>query len=105
MAKRKTEKPAVVEAKTPRRGPRYPKEEYARRAVEWYETIKPKLKASDHGKYLSLDIESGKYEIHKDSMTATDRLWTRLGDPQPFLFRIGYRAAVKIGGHSLRGLP
>lgn len=82
-------------------GPRYPKEEFARRGDEIYERdIRPHLKPGDKGKFVAIDIETGEYEIAADEMTACDRLWERLPDPQPWLVRVGERAAFRLGGHA-----
>ena len=82
-----------------KRGPRYPKEEYARMAQEIYDVaVRPHLKPTDKGRFVSVDIETGEYEIDDSDYEATMRLWNRMPDPQPFLFRVGYRSAHKMGG-------
>jgi hypothetical protein len=82
----------------PSYGPRYPKEEYRRRAVEQYAKIKKKVDPGNHGKILAIDIETGEYEIDVDQVEAAERLFARLEDPQVFYFRIGYRAVDRFAG-------
>ena len=82
-------------------GPRYSKEEFARRGGEIYERdIRPRLGAADDGKFVAIDIETGEYEIDPDDFEATERLVTRRPGSQMWLVRVGHRAA-----HSLRGRP
>jgi hypothetical protein len=79
------------------RGPRYSKEEFARRGQEIYDrVVRPTLRPDDDGKFVAIDIESGEYEMEPDDHTAVNRLWHRLGDPQLWLLRIGSPAAHRI---------
>ncbi len=79
-------------------GPRYSKEEFARRGQAIYErTVRPHLQASDEGKFVAIDIESGAYEVDRDDYTATERLLVRCPDAQTWLVRAGDRAAYRIG--------
>jgi hypothetical protein len=83
--------------------PRYSKEEFARRGDEMYErVVRPQLSESDMGKFVALDIETGKYEMDDDLMVACDRLDARQPDGQVWLVRVGSRAVHRFGGHSLR---
>jgi len=44
--------------------PRYSKEESARRGDEIYErNVRPRIKKSDNGKFVVIDIETGDFEI------------------------------------------
>jgi hypothetical protein len=81
---------------SPRR--RYPKDEFARRGGEIYERdIKPNLKPRDNGKFVAIDIETGAYELASDELAACDRLYARIPDAQPWLTRVGSRAAHHFG--------
>jgi hypothetical protein len=82
----------------PSNGPRYPKEEYRRRALEQYAKIKQDVDPGNKGKILAIDIETGEYEIDEDQIEAGERLFARLPDPQVFYFRIGYRAVHSFAG-------
>lgn len=90
----------------PKPGPRYPKEEFARRGDAIYERdILPHLKPRDKGKYVAIDIETGEYEIADNELAAVDQLRARLPDPQPWLVRVGYRYTRHFGGHARREKP
>ena len=57
------------------RQPRYSKEEFARRGDEIYESqVRPQVEAGNHGKIVAIDIETGAFEVAKDSLTASDQL-------------------------------
>lgn len=85
-----------------KRGPRYSKEEFAKRGNQIYQTkVAPALKRKDHGKFAAIDIETGEYEIATKELAACDRLRARLADPQIWLMRIGSRYLYSFGGHEL----
>jgi hypothetical protein len=76
------------------RGPRYSKEEFARRGDAIYEKdIQPTLKPEDNDKYVAIDIETGEFEIDKNDYTATERLIARNPDSQVWVVRVGHPAA------------
>jgi hypothetical protein len=84
-------------------GPRYSKEEFARRGDAIYERdIRPRLSAEDDGKFVAIDIETGDYEIDPDDFEATERLSVRRPEAQMWLVRVGHRAAHSLGGRPLR---
>jgi hypothetical protein len=85
------------------RQPRYPKEEFARRGDEIYETqVLPQVEEGNHGKIVAIDIETGAFELADEILTATNRLFERLPDAQPWIVRIGHRAVHRFGARSLR---
>ena len=76
-------------------GPRYPKEEFARRGDAIYDRdVAPNVGVEDMGKFVLIDIETGAFEIDADEMAAADRLAARVPDPQPWLRRVGSRYAA-----------
>jgi hypothetical protein len=84
-------------------GPRYSKEEFARRGHAIYESkVLPAAKPEDRNKYVAIDIESGDYEMDPDDYTAAERLLSRHPDAQMWLARIGHRAAYQLGGRAYR---
>jgi hypothetical protein len=84
-------------------GPRYSKEEFARRGQAIYERdIQPHLQPADEGKFVAIDIETGAFEIDADDYTTTERLFARCPDAQPWLVRVGEQAAYRIGPRPLR---
>jgi hypothetical protein len=84
--------------------PRYSKEEFARRGQAIYERdILPHVKASDEGKFVAIDIETGAYEMDRDDYAATERLLGRHPKAQIWLLRVGHRTAYRIGGRPGHG--
>ena len=75
------------------RQPRYSKEEFARRGHEVYESqVRSQIEEGNHGKIVAIDIETGAFEVAKDSLTASEQLLARLPDAQIWFVRIGHRA-------------
>ena len=85
------------------RYPRYSKEEFARRGDEIYESqVRSQVETGNHGKIVAIDIETGNFEVADEILTATNRLFKRLPEAQPWIVRIGYRAVHRFGARSLR---
>jgi hypothetical protein len=77
---------------------RHSKEEFARRGNEIYESqVRPKVEQGNHGKIVAIDIETGAFELAKDSLTASDQLLAQYPDAQIWFVRIGHRAVHRIG--------
>jgi len=82
---------------------RYSKEEFARRGDEIYETqVRPQVEAGNYGKIVAIDIETGEFEVADEILTASDRLFERLPDAQPWIVRVGHRVVHRFGAQSLR---
>jgi hypothetical protein len=78
---------------------RYSQEEIARIAEEIYRReIRDKVVPQHKGKFLTLDIESGDYEIDEDDLTGEKKLRARHPDGTFFGFRIGYKEAYALSG-------
>jgi len=78
---------------------RFTKEEFARRGDAVYENdIRPKLKSEDEGKFATIDIESGIYEIDIDELEAGNRLRARIPEAQIWMVRVGLRYVHRFGG-------
>jgi hypothetical protein len=85
------------------RQPRYSKEEFALRGDALYESqIRSQVEAGNHGKIVAIDIETGAFEVADDILPATDRLFDRLPDAQPWIVRIGHRVVHRFGSRSLK---
>jgi hypothetical protein len=70
-------------------GRRYSKAEFARRGdALLVSEVRPNLKPGDEDKFAAIDIETGEYELHKNEMTACDRLRKRVADPQIWLVHV-----------------
>jgi hypothetical protein len=82
---------------------RYPKEELAQRGQELYELgIQQQVEAKNEGKIVAIDIESGDFEVDETVIDATNRLFDRHPDAQPWTIRIGHRAVYHFGSRSLK---
>ena len=82
---------------------RYSKEEMAWRGQEFYESgIRQQVEAGNKGKIVAIDIETGDFELADETMQATQRLYDRLPNAQPWVIRIGYRAVHRFGARSLK---
>ena len=85
-------------------GRRYEKAEFARRGDALLKRkVRPNLKPGDEDKFAAIDIETGEYELHKNEMTACDRLRKRVSDPQIWLVHVGLGYLDRFGGHGVRG--
>lgn len=85
------------------RQPRYSKEEFARLGDEIYESqVRQQVEEGNHGRIVSIDIETGAFEVADDILPATNRLFDRLPDAQPWIVRIGHRAVDRFGSRSLK---
>jgi hypothetical protein len=71
---------------------------------EIYETqLRPTVETEENiGKIISIDINSGDYEIGEKPVVTIQRLQARRPDAAIWTERIGYDAVYTIGGSSLR---
>ena len=77
---------------------RYSKEEFARRGNEIYESqVRSQVEEGNQGRIVAIDIETGAFEVAKDSLTASEQLLARLTDAQIWFVRIGHRAVHRVG--------
>ena len=77
---------------------RYGKEEFARRGNEIYESqVRPQVEEGNHGRIVAIDIETGAFELAKDTMAASDRLLERYPDAQIWCVRIGHKGVHRFG--------
>jgi hypothetical protein len=85
------------------RKPRYSKEEFARRGEEIYQSqIRSQVEEGNDGKIVAIDIETAAFEVADNTIDATDRLYDRYPDAQPWVIRIGHRAVYRFGSRSLK---
>jgi hypothetical protein len=81
-------------------------DEIAERGEEIYKReLRAKVEPDYRGQFLVIDIHSGAYEIDADDLTASKRLLARHPNAEIYGLRIGYPAAYRIGGQSLRMRP
>jgi hypothetical protein len=77
---------------------RYSKEEFARRGNEIYEfQVRPQVEEGNLGKIVAIDIETGAFELAKDTMIASDRLLERCPDAQIWCVRVGHKGVHRFG--------
>ena len=71
----------------------------ANRARQLYtERVRPQLTRADKGKFITINADTGEYEIDADEMAAGDRAYDRFGENAPMVtFRVGYKSAHTIG--------
>jgi hypothetical protein len=85
---------------------RYSKEEIARRGQELYESgIRQQIEAGNEDKIVAIDIETGEFEVDENVVPATNRLFERHSEAQPWVIRIGHRAVDHFGARSLKQNP
>ena len=80
-------------------GQEHTKEEIARRGREIYEReIRPGVERDHDGRFLVVEVTTGRYEIDDDELTAFDRAREHNPDGLLFGLRVGRRAAHRLGG-------
>ena len=86
-------------------GPRYNKEEFARRGNDLYEIkIRAQVEDGNESKVVAIDIDSGQFEVAEDALTASDRLLAKCPEAQTWFVRIGHRALHRFGPRNLTEL-
>jgi hypothetical protein len=84
------------------RQPRHSKEEFARIGNEIYQSrVRSQIEAGNDGKIVAIDIETGALEVANTPILATDQLYGRYPDAQPWVIRIGHRAVYRFGSQSV----
>jgi len=84
--------------------PKISKEEIARRGKDIYEArIRTQVETVDNiGKLVSIDIETGEYEMGEDLVITSRRLHFIHADAAIWTERIGFNAVYAIGGTLIR---
>jgi hypothetical protein len=78
--------------------PRYSSAEIAEKGQALYEReVQGSLVASDAGKFLVLDIETGDYELDADDLAAVKRARAKHPDGAFYVLRVGHPAAYRLG--------
>ena len=80
--------------------PRFNGEEIARRGKDLYQrTLRARVETEENiGKIVSIDVETGDYEIDADLLRAANRLLVRHPGAALWGERIGYDAVYALGG-------
>ena len=83
---------------------RYSANETARRGDEIYErTIRPQVEATDYGRVVAIDIETGAYAIDDTALAAVRCLRVRHPSAAVWFVRVGHRVLHRIGGRASVG--
>ena len=85
----------------------YPKlsgEEITRRGKELYRnSIRAQVETAENiGKIISINVETGEYEIDNDLVVTSRRLQAKQADAAIWAERIGYNAVYAVGGALVR---
>ena len=85
----------------------YPKltgEEITKRGRELYEQIiRPQIETAENiGKIISINVETGEYEIGDDLIITSRKLQTKQADAPIWAERIGFNAVYAVGGTLIR---
>jgi hypothetical protein len=85
----------------------YPKisgEEITRRGKEIYKNIiRPQVETVENiGKIISINVETGEYEIGDDLVVTARRLQAKQADAPIWAERIGFNAVYAVGGTLIR---
>ena len=81
---------------------RYSKEQLARRGQELYEaSISQQVESGNTNINVAFDIETGGFEVADHVLPATNQLFKRYPEAQPWVNRIGHRAVYHFGSRSL----
>ena len=83
---------------------RYSSDEVTRRGSEIYEQrIRKQVETQENiGKIVSIDIETGDYEIGDDLISTGERMFARHPGAALYGARIGYNAVYAVGGSLVR---
>ena len=65
-------------------------------SLDSYEGVE---KGGNHGKIITIDVETGAYEMAEAVLTASDRLLAPYPDTQAWFVRIGARAVHRFSPH------
>lgn len=84
--------------------PKFSAEEIARRGKDLYEkSIRPKVETTENiGKIISINVETGEYEIGTDLVETSLRLRAKQADAALWGERIGFDAVYAVGGTLVR---
>lgn len=82
------------------------KAEVARLADEFYAKVRAQIETPENiGKMLTLDVDTGEYEIDERGIESSFRLQAKHPGARLFGIRIGYKTAATFGGIMERIAP
>jgi hypothetical protein len=75
------------------------KEDVIRRGKDIYaHALRARLEPAQNGRFVAIDVASGDSEVADEVLQAVDRLRARRPGVLPYVHRVGYPAAYKLGG-------
>lgn len=63
----------------------------------YHQQLREKVEAKHRGEFLTIDIETGNYEIDADEVTSSMRLLEKHPNAVMYCLRVGFPAAHRIG--------
>ena len=63
----------------------------------YHQRLREKVESNHKGKFLTIDIETGNYEIDADEVVSSIRLLEKHPEAVMYCLRIGFPAAHRIG--------
>ena len=69
----------------------------ARGEAIYHQRLREKVESNHKGKFLTIDIETGNYEIDADEVVSSIRLLEKHPEAVLYCLRIGFPAAHRIG--------
>ncbi len=83
--------------------PKFSGEEITRRGKELYKKIRAQVETAENiGKIISINVETGEYEIGDDLLITSRQLQAKQPDAPIWAGRIGFNAVYAIGGTLIR---
>ena len=77
-------------------------EQVAHRGEAIYqEKIKSAVEPKHRGRFVAINVATGEYEIDDRMLPALQRAQAKWRDKQLYVKRVGYEAAVRIGGSAV----
>jgi len=74
-------------------------DEIGRRGQDIYQrSLKSKVEPGNVGRYVAIDIQTGRYEIGDEQLDTLKRLHANTPNAEAYLIKIGYSATAVIGG-------
>lgn len=74
-------------------------QEVARKGEKTYKKVKDKLEKKYFGKFVAVEVESGKYFLGSDQIEAIKKAKQQFPKSIFYIARIGFRGAIKISSY------
>lgn len=76
---------------------RIPPGDIVTRGEEIYKQIRDHVAPGNHGRFVVIDVETGKYELDEDDAVATMRVLAKNPGTMTYGIRIGFPVAYRLG--------